>query len=75
MSTDYYSRIEQRRGPQPSEQLLAAAARGLRLSLDERDHLSRLAGYAPPRRISCGDPSTPACWTSSTAWWTRPPRS
>ena len=46
MSTDYYSRIEQRRGPNPSEQMLAAIARGLHLSLDERDHLFRLAGHA-----------------------------
>jgi transcriptional regulator with XRE-family HTH domain len=52
MSTDYYSRIEQRRGPRPSEQLLAAIARSLRLSPDERDHLFRLAGYAAPERPS-----------------------
>ncbi|RKR91609.1 helix-turn-helix protein [Micromonospora pisi] len=51
MSTDYYSRIEQQRGPQPSEQMLAAIARGLRLSLDERDHLFRLGGYPTPRRV------------------------
>ncbi|MFC6021127.1 helix-turn-helix transcriptional regulator [Plantactinospora solaniradicis] len=51
MSTDYYSRLEQQRGPHPSEQMLAAIARGLRLSLDERDHLFRLAGYATPRRV------------------------
>ena len=50
MSTDYYSRLEQGRGPQPSESMLAAIARGLRLSLDERDHLFRLAGHHPPTR-------------------------
>lgn len=50
MSTDYYSRIEQARGPQPSEQMLAAIARGLRLTLDERDHLFRLAGHSAPTR-------------------------
>ncbi|WP_305785884.1 helix-turn-helix transcriptional regulator [Symbioplanes lichenis] len=50
MSADYYGRIEQQRGPVPSEQMLAAIARGLRLSLDERDHLFRLAGHATPRR-------------------------
>jgi transcriptional regulator with XRE-family HTH domain len=49
MSADYYSRVEQQRGPHPSEQMIAALARGLRLSLDERDHLFRLAGYAAPR--------------------------
>ncbi len=46
MSTDYYARLEQGRGPQPSEQMVAAIARGLRLTLDERDHLLRLAGHA-----------------------------
>lgn len=51
MSTDYLTRLEQRRGPQPSEQMLASLARGLRLSLDERDHLFRLAGHTPPSRI------------------------
>ena len=50
MSTDYYSRIEQQRGPQPSEPMLAAIARGLHLSLDERDHLFRMAGHNTPRR-------------------------
>ena len=50
MSTDYYSRIEQERGPQPSEQMIAAIAQGLHLSVDERDHLFRLAGHNPPRR-------------------------
>ncbi|MCW2759437.1 MAG: family transcriptional regulator, partial [Nocardioidaceae bacterium] len=35
----------------PSEQMLAALARGLRLSLDERDHLLRLGGYAAPGRL------------------------
>lgn len=50
MSSDYYSRLEQARGPQPSEQMLAAIARGLRLTLDERDHLFRLAGHTAPTR-------------------------
>jgi transcriptional regulator with XRE-family HTH domain len=50
MSADYYGRIEQERGPRPSEQMLAALARGLRLSLAERDHLFQLGGYAAPRR-------------------------
>jgi transcriptional regulator with XRE-family HTH domain len=35
MSTDYYTRLEQARGPQPSEQMLAALARSLRLTTDE----------------------------------------
>ena len=55
MSTDYYSRLEQERGPQPSVQMVAAIAQGLHLSLDERDHLLRLAGHPPPARGSGGD--------------------
>src|SRR3712207_8599057 len=50
MSTDYYARLEQERGPQPSEQMIASIAQGLHLSLDERDHLFRLAGHQPPPR-------------------------
>ncbi|MFC9327564.1 helix-turn-helix transcriptional regulator [Kitasatospora sp. NPDC057015] len=49
LSVDYYARIEQRRGPQPSPQLLAALARALRLTEVERDHLFHLAGHEPPR--------------------------
>ncbi|GLY46554.1 helix-turn-helix transcriptional regulator [Lentzea sp. NBRC 102530] len=50
MSTDYYARLEQERGPHPSPQMIAAIAQGLHLSLDERDHLFRLAGHPPPPR-------------------------
>ncbi len=49
MSTDYYARLEQRRGSHPSRQMLTALARALRLSTDERDHLFHLAGEEPPR--------------------------
>ncbi|WP_328473614.1 helix-turn-helix transcriptional regulator [Actinoplanes sp. NBC_00393] len=52
MSIDYYTRLEQPRGPHPSEQMLGALARGLRLSMEERDHLFRLGGYAAPRRAA-----------------------
>ncbi len=48
MSTDYYSRIEQARGPQPSPQMIASIAQGLHLSRVEREHLFRLAGHTPP---------------------------
>src|SRR6202451_3739112 len=48
MSTDYYTRLEQQRGPQPSEQMLASLARALRLSNDERDYLFRVAGRGAP---------------------------
>ncbi|GAA1288327.1 helix-turn-helix transcriptional regulator [Saccharothrix xinjiangensis] len=50
MSVDYYSRLERERGPQPSQMMLASIAQGLHLSLDERDHLFRLAGHNPPPR-------------------------
>jgi transcriptional regulator with XRE-family HTH domain len=60
MSTDYYSRLEQQRGPQPSEQMVAAIARGLRLTLDERDHLFRLAGHTAPTRVVRSDHVSPA---------------
>src|SRR5664279_3867695 len=43
MSTDFYARLEQRRGSHPSEQTTAALARALRLTQDERDHLFALA--------------------------------
>jgi transcriptional regulator with XRE-family HTH domain len=48
VSVDYVSRLEQARGPVPSNLVLAALARALRLTDDERDHLFRLAGSAPP---------------------------
>jgi transcriptional regulator with XRE-family HTH domain len=49
MSTDYYARLEQRRGSHPSRQMLTALARALRLTEVERDHLFHLAGEEPPR--------------------------
>lgn len=55
MSTDYYARLERGVGPQPSEQMIAAIAQGLHLSLDERDHVFRLAGRTPPARGVHGD--------------------
>jgi len=51
MSTDYYARLEQQRGPQPSVQIAAALARALRLTLDERDHLFGLIGHHAPARF------------------------
>ena len=59
MSTDYYSRLEQGRGPQPSEQMIASIAQGLHLSRDERDHLFRLAGHEPPAREAGGEHISP----------------
>jgi transcriptional regulator with XRE-family HTH domain len=49
MSTDYYTRLEQGRGPRPSRQVLSGLARALHLSDDERAHLFNLAGEQPDR--------------------------
>ncbi|GAB3698064.1 helix-turn-helix transcriptional regulator [Saccharopolyspora tripterygii] len=54
ISTDYYTRLEQRRGSHPSEPVVAGLARALRFSLDERDHLFHLAGMTPPPRRAGG---------------------
>jgi hypothetical protein len=48
ISVDYVVRLEQARGPQPSEQVLTALCRALRLEADERDHVFHLAGASPP---------------------------
>ncbi|MFC8530402.1 helix-turn-helix transcriptional regulator [Nocardia sp. NPDC057227] len=55
MSADYYTRLERERGPHPSVQMLAAMAQGLRLTLDERDHLFRLGGHNSPARGTSGE--------------------
>ncbi|WP_381568243.1 helix-turn-helix transcriptional regulator [Streptomyces eurythermus] len=47
-SVDYYNEIERGAGSQPSEQMLAALARALRLTSDECDYLYRLAGRPLP---------------------------
>lgn len=52
ISTDYYTRLEQRRGPHPSAPVLAALARALRMTDDERDHLFHLTGHPAPARRS-----------------------
>ncbi|MGI5499484.1 helix-turn-helix transcriptional regulator [Lentzea sp. CA-135723] len=60
ISTDYYTRMEQDRAPQPSPGVLKAITRALRLSLDERDHLFRLAGHPAPDRRRADDHVAPA---------------
>lgn len=47
ISTEYYTRLEQARGPHPSREVLAGLARALRLTDAERDHLHHLAGVPP----------------------------
>lgn len=47
-SVDYYNELERGSGTQPSEQMLAALARALRLTRDERDYLFHLADRPVP---------------------------
>ncbi len=60
MSADYYTRLEQQRGPQPSEQMLASLARALRLTSGERDYLFQMAGHNPPTSVSAATHVAPA---------------
>ncbi len=48
VSVDYVVRLEQGRASNPSPQMLRALSVALRLSDNERDHLYRSAGAAPP---------------------------
>ncbi|MDG4808100.1 helix-turn-helix transcriptional regulator [Micromonospora sp. WMMD1120] len=59
MSVDYYIRIEQARGPQPSRQVLSALARALLLTRDEREYLFRVAGESPPAKAGPSREVTP----------------
>ncbi|MFI5844661.1 helix-turn-helix transcriptional regulator [Catenuloplanes sp. NPDC051500] len=59
MSADYYRRLEQERGPHPSAEMIASIAQGLHLSLEERDHLFRLAGHQPPAKGAAGEHISP----------------
>ncbi|MEV8631962.1 helix-turn-helix transcriptional regulator [Streptosporangium sp. NPDC051023] len=60
MSADYYTRLEQQRGPQPSEQMLTSLARALRLTGDERDYLFQMAGHNPPVSVTAATHVAPA---------------
>lgn len=50
VSVDYYVRLEQGRAAHPSESVLEAIARALRLDEVERSHLHQLARPSAPRR-------------------------
>ncbi|WP_327426278.1 helix-turn-helix transcriptional regulator [Streptomyces sp. NBC_01236] len=50
ISVDYVTRLEQGRAANPSEQVVEALGRALRLSGAEREHLFRVAGLVPPGR-------------------------
>ncbi|HUN35855.1 MAG TPA: helix-turn-helix transcriptional regulator [Trebonia sp.] len=63
ISIDYYTRLEQNRTSQPSPAVLRSLTRALRLSLDERDHLYRLAGGSVPDRRRSDSHVPPALLT------------
>ncbi|WP_189930623.1 helix-turn-helix transcriptional regulator [Streptomyces sulfonofaciens] len=48
ISVDYVTRLEQGRAANPSDQVVEALARALRLSSTEREHLFHVAGLVPP---------------------------
>ncbi|MEV4599904.1 helix-turn-helix transcriptional regulator [Amycolatopsis sp. NPDC049253] len=54
-----YTRLEQARAPKPTSPVLRGLTRALRLTLDERDHLFRLAGHTAPDRLSADDHVSP----------------
>ncbi|MBO0850008.1 MAG: helix-turn-helix domain-containing protein [Pseudonocardia sp.] len=60
VSVDYLTRMEQGRGAHPSDAVLAALARALRLAPAERDHLFHLAGASPPMPGRIGDTVRPS---------------
>jgi transcriptional regulator with XRE-family HTH domain len=47
ISTEYYTRLEQARGPRPSSEVLGGLSRALQLTDAERRHLHHLAGKPP----------------------------
>lgn len=55
MSVDYVARLERGDGPRPSPEMAAALARGLRLTLVERDHLFLLCGHRSGARELRGE--------------------
>lgn len=59
ISTDFYTRLEQRRGARPSPATVASLARALRLDEVERDHLFALAGHTPPLHTSRSNAPSP----------------
>ncbi len=75
VSADYYVRLEQGRDHRPSEQVLDALARALRLDDDGVAHLYELARPAPPQRRPPADAAqtvSPALRDLLDAWPTTP---
>jgi len=59
LSVDYVTRLEQGRATSPSAQVLAALARALQLTVDERDYLFRLGGQVVPGSVRMSSHVTP----------------
>ena len=60
LSVDYVVRLEQGRATHPSAQVIAALARALQLTVEERDHLYRLADLRVPTPSVISEHITPA---------------
>ncbi|MFG2474561.1 helix-turn-helix transcriptional regulator [Streptomyces fagopyri] len=60
ISVDYVTRLEQGRAAHPSEQVVEALGRALRLSGIEREHLFHAAGLVPPGRGTVPGHLTPS---------------
>jgi transcriptional regulator with XRE-family HTH domain len=76
ISVEYYARLEQARGSNPSGRVLIGLAHALRLTSDERSHLFSLAGVAAesPRGACTDVPSNRHGATSSSATSSTPTR-
>src|ERR1700693_2691088 len=59
ISVDYYIRLEQARGANPSRQVLTRLARALMLTAEERESLFRISGQTPPTVASPSRELTP----------------
>lgn len=59
VSVEYYTRLEQGRGANPSRQVLSALSRALMLNADERDYLFRVAGHSSPASPGLSSEVTP----------------
>lgn len=72
LSVDYYVRLEQGRERNPSAQVVDALAGALRLGLDGRRHLYRLARLTPRETVAVTDRVDPALMQLMAAWPNNP---
>jgi transcriptional regulator with XRE-family HTH domain len=62
VSVDYYIRLEQGKETRPSDAVIDALARALRLDTDERAHLRALADQDARRPAARSAPRCANCW-------------